>query len=453
MQAPPAASAPSGEEFRRSTSSLFATGCDAQSAQARTPLQRLRRKTSLKNNEDTREGAQVPQTLALQSKPSGPSVAPEACLWTSLQRLRRKTSLKDCEDESKDAQALLTLATQTRPSQPDLAAEASLWTSLQRLRRKTSFENSKDTQVPFSRTLQPSFSSTLDDELSSPKLQHAARALDDELCPAKLRRTYKALDDEPCPPKLRRAASQQLQDVFKDVCAFTEGAWQPRQSAALVRSSCAAACRFALLGEGSTFEVLSYLEAQELIACMAVERSWCNPSGWTGEVLCSDALWRPVCIRRWASKATRFHVDTPEREQALRAAHPGSSWKRLFQLAEADAQRRELTPAELKKFVWKAHPRPSTEELMPGVSFGGQCVTFAQDGRRPYTNSVSEMYLVVRLQNWEWLLLGLGCGKSFISAKRRCWNECADSEVAAAEFEESLLSEASLGELVPVQVQ
>lgn len=447
-------------ELSKSVSCQIATRYNAPSGQAWAPLRRLRKKTSLRNCGRAQEHTQTSRALGSKTRASKSRTAPETCLWTSLQRLRKKTSFRSGERVSKSTKAPLTLAPPTQPSGSGIAAEASLRTFLSRLRKKTSFGSCEDApkpeQVLLTPTSQPHFSRTVDhDDICPPKLlRRTARALDDELCPVSLRCASEALDNEFRPPKLQRTALQQLQEVFKDTCTPAKGTWQsPQLSLSHVANSCTAACGFSLLGAGASFEVLSYLEFQELIACMAVEHSWCNPVGCIGEVLCSDALWRPICIRRWASKATRFHVDTPEREKALRDAHPGSSWKRLFQLAETDAQRRELTPAELNKFSWKAHPRPSTEELMPGVSFGGQCVTFAKDAHQPHSNLVSEMYLVVRLQNWEWLLLGLGRSDSFISTQRRQWDECAASQTPADAFEASLLSEASRGELVPVQAQ
>ena len=48
-----------------------------------------------------------------------------------------------------------------------------------------------------------------------------------------------------------------------------------------------------------------------------------------------DAVWEPLCGRRWSTKARRFHL-APERRAKLLST--GLSWREQYRLHEADGQ-------------------------------------------------------------------------------------------------------------------
>lgn len=188
-------------------------------------------------------------------------------------------------------------------------------------------------------------------------------------------------------------------------------------SAGMSVRDCLSDSIFSALPGDLLLSLVACLGISDILSCAMVARSWSHRASSVGRALFSDDLWRSICKRHWSTKSPRFHMDTPQREAALQAAHPGSSWKRMFHLADADGQRYEMTPAELKHLHWKSH----TSAIRIGaVDYAGsdrQHVIFSEDAPKPSGVSAGARYCVARLMSWEWLLIGQG--SRFISTQPR----------------------------------
>ena len=92
------------------------------------------------------------------------------------------------------------------------------------------------------------------------------------------------------------------------------------------------------------------------------------------EACSSDAVWEPLCARRWATKARRYHL-MPARRSELLAA--GLSWREQFRRHEMDARRVEISAQELASLTFDFRFR------FHGPTIGPASTTFrfGADGR------------------------------------------------------------------------
>lgn len=163
----------------------------------------------------------------------------------------------------------------------------------------------------------------------------------------------------------------------------------------------------ALLPVDVVVAAVALLGPRELAACMALAPCWSNRRTTLGSGLCSDALWRPACARRWSNKAPCFRLETRGREAALRAAHPQADWFRLFRLLEADGHRWEMSSFELRHLRWARYPSQlvGAAVLQQPELPRRQRVTFALGDLHPDGVPPGAVYDVLRLASWDWLLV------------------------------------------------
>eukprot|EP00929_Paragymnodinium_shiwhaense_P045156 TRINITY_DN23107_c0_g1_i3.p1 TRINITY_DN23107_c0_g1~~TRINITY_DN23107_c0_g1_i3.p1 ORF type:complete len:453 (+),score=67.22 TRINITY_DN23107_c0_g1_i3:55-1359(+) len=171
-------------------------------------------------------------------------------------------------------------------------------------------------------------------------------------------------------------------------------------------------------------QVLRWLLPFDILAMTAAARSFSARTTSMGLALSANAVWKEACQRHWETKDAYYRL-TRAREEALQAAHPGSEWKRLFLLVEADGRRAELTAAELCSFHWTplpsdcAHivakdcvsPPPGrfSVRLAQQLHRLPQFVAFADILRCPCAAMFGEFFVVQRSPLWEWLLVGKSC--------------------------------------------
>jgi hypothetical protein len=212
-------------------------------------------------------------------------------------------------------------------------------------------------------------------------------------------------------------AALELQEGLKQVFRNKHSSAEPPEVAVVFDAEFPDHCSpyLQLLPGDLLSDILSALDIPDVFSCLTVSRSWSDPSSLMGSVLLGDQVWRRLCKQHWATKADRFRVDMPDQEAALVAAHPGSSWKRLYHLAEVDGQRCELTPFERKNLRWM--PYLSDMKHLAPLRISQQIVTFTSAAPRPRGALVGSGYRVVRLGSWEWLLVGQR--NAFISTQQR----------------------------------
>jgi hypothetical protein len=99
---------------------------------------------------------------------------------------------------------------------------------------------------------------------------------------------------------------------------------------------------FLSLTEDLVLQISSFLPASDLLEFQCVSRDI--------SLLKTDALWRNLCEKRWASWP-RFQL-TEKRQEELDKTMPTCSWKDRYRIVEKEATRTELKPCDLQDLNW-----------------------------------------------------------------------------------------------------